>query len=517
MAELTIEKKPSKLPQVALKLGIAFIVFMGIQFLGPSIFPQFFYGDLYGPGGPQHSDAPMMIGMLRIGIIKTVCLYISYLCIGALFIFNAIENRNRNSVIAATIYTIAMLITIVLSFSIPPYLLVDRLPFIPIIPLIISLGFLADGTSKNKVTNRSITAILVCIPIPILASFPHPFIYTFITILLFLIAATAFGFLADRYRKDKTLFNIFIALIPISFILTIIKLLKPDFLLDFNMAIIPLASIAAIIYYFIGKNSKHKSIRFTYIAAIVTILYFVNALTTNLLGWGWFDLHVGDIFYISDLVNPGVFQTIFVIVIFGIFILPAIEHLGKTHKSNRPMLKVAKVLPFIAITLLIVYNANGGTTHTHPYLSHYSYYDSHSCTEALRSVECCQTCPAEVPTTTYYTETSSYESTDYVQTYNNDTNYVENDVCSPIVDQTYNNDTNYVENDVSPSLVDQLNVFSEGKSENSISGDIWIKLIAYLLCIASAVILLLEIEKTGSAACIEKNPTESNEQNLSNI
>lgn len=342
MTELAIEKKPSKLPKVALILGVAFILFMAIGSLSLEIYSNYFvdYSNM--------ETEPGLLGKLNLFneidtlyFVKIALCLAFFLCIGALFIFNAVEKRGRNSIIAATIFTVAILISIVLLFTIPYYVLdfllnSTLLTPIIIIPLTISLGFWADETERSKIVKIGIYAIMVCLFMVIIPFVFRPFLYYVGATPLYIMLIILLGFLAERYRKNNTIFYICVALIPILFILTIIARFRFDFMFNFNLSAALFAFIAAIIYYFTGEDSQHKSVRVAYIAALATIVFAATG-SYNM------DMGVG----------------IFPVIIFGIFILPAIECLNKSTNENSLMLKIAKILPLIAIVVFVLFHALG--------------------------------------------------------------------------------------------------------------------------------------------------------------
>ena len=353
MTELAIEKKPSKLPKVALILGVAFILFMALQDLVPEIYRVFFidYSNVeYVPMAWDIFDT--------LDVVVIVFIFLSFMCIAPLFIIRALEKRNRNSVVVATVYTTAMLISTVLLFTTPHYLLVHVLPFIPVIPLIISLGFWADEITKNNVVKSGIITIIICLSVLIISRFLAPQIITRGGggggILPYMILTVLLGFSAERYRENKSVFYTCIALIPVLFILTIIELVQPYSLLKLKIGIISLGAILAIIYYFEGKASQYK--KGVLLAGIATLITMLSA---SIMGFCCYN------FYFS------VFPTL---IIFGLFILPAIGYLSNVAKQNGLMLKIAKILPFIAIALVAIFSLCEADMRFASW--EYDYYDS---------------------------------------------------------------------------------------------------------------------------------------------
>ena len=113
MTGLAIEKQPSKLPKVALTLGIIFLIISALEYFVPSIYWNFIHEDM---GFISWEDPKWDLYRYEeestqsyLSIFGGLCALASSVCILILFIYNALDKKSRSSIAAPIICGIPLL------------------------------------------------------------------------------------------------------------------------------------------------------------------------------------------------------------------------------------------------------------------------------------------------------------------------------------------------------------------------------------------------------------------------
>ena len=363
MSELSIEKGRSKLPKIALILGIIYLACSAFHLVHHVFFLL------------NCDDTNGKIGEL-LYYVQMICRFWAWLCLPALLVFYAREHRNRFLKIAAISYGIMTLISIlgeiyprelaeffdIMAYDLFYIMQLMRLVIYPLIffPLeVIAFGFLADSFGKNMVARTITVATIIIFAISTMDSVifgtRHFYYGDFdstifvphlegIRCLMLIIGIFILEFFVGHHRKDKALS--IPAIIAILLLLISFMIFKPLIL----YIVLLIAAIATIVCYFVSKSSHENSIKFTHIALLITLLYYIVGMADNLSH----DVqsimsHNRDIAYYDA---PS--YLVYTLYIFSIFLLPTIARADGNQDGKA--LKIAKILPFIAITVCISLN-----------------------------------------------------------------------------------------------------------------------------------------------------------------